>query len=127
MRKRRKHSRLMPFWAGLTAGYLTTLGICTAGALIFWLVGADSGIAWLAALPAAALGSFVCGRTAGRQRRHSGLKTGAVCGVMYSLPLMLLGLIFGAAHGVMLPVKLALCIGFGTAGGVAGVNSQDRE
>ena len=126
MRKRRRNSRFAPFGAGLLAGYLLTAGIAAVGALIMWLAGADSEISWLAAVPAAAMGSFLCGRTAGKMRRRGGLKTGAVCGVLYCLPLILLSLIFGGVQGVLLPVKLALCVGFGAAGGVAGVNSQDK-
>ncbi|MGN1340744.1 MAG: TIGR04086 family membrane protein [Oscillospiraceae bacterium] len=126
MRKRQRNSRFAPFGAGLLAGYLLTAGTSAAGALVMWLAGADSGAAWLVAVPAMALGSFLCGRTAGRLRRRGGLKTGAVCGVMYFLPLLLLSLVFGQVQGVLLTVKLLLCVGFGTAGGVAGVNSQDR-
>ena len=126
MRKRRRNSRLAPFGAGLLAGYILTAGIAAAGALIMWIAGADSGLSWLAAVPAAAMGSFLCGRTAGKMRRRGGLKTGAACGLLYSIPLVLLSIFFGELHGVLLPVKLALCIGFGAAGGVSGVNSQDK-
>ena len=79
-----------------------------------------------AAVPAAALGSFLCGRTAGKQRRRGGLKTGAVCGVLYCVPLILAALIFGTVQGILLPVKAALCIGFAAAGGVSGVNSPEK-
>ncbi|MBP0983874.1 MAG: TIGR04086 family membrane protein [Oscillospiraceae bacterium] len=126
MRKRRSNSRLLPFGAGLAAGYLLTAGTAAAGALIMWLLGADGGLSWIVAVPAAAMGSFLCGRTAGKMRRRGGLKTGAVCGIMYCVPLILLALIFGTVQGALLPVKLALCIGFGAAGGVSGVNSQDK-
>lgn len=126
MRKKRNNSRLMPFGAGLVCGYLLTLGIAAAGALIMWVIGADSGLSWLIAVPAAAFGSFVCGRTAGRMRRRGGLKTGFVCGLLYFIPLIILGLVFRTAGWIMLPVKLILCVGFGAAGGVAGVNSPER-
>lgn len=126
MRKRRSNSRLLPFGAGLAAGYMLTAGTAAAGALIMWILGADGGLSWIVAVPAAAMGSFLCGRTAGKMRRRGGLKTGAVCGIMYCVPLILLALIFGTVQGVLLPVKLALCIGFGAAGGVSGVNSQDK-
>ena len=126
MRRKKNRSRLLPFGAGLAAGYLLTLGISAAGALLLWLTGADGGLAWLAAVPAAAFGSFLCGRTAGRQRRRSGLKTGAVCGLMYCIPLVLVSLLFGWAGSGMLPIKLALCIGFAAAGGVSGVNSTEK-
>lgn len=91
-----------------------------------WVIGADSGLSWLTAVPAVALGSFMCGRTAGKMRRRGGLKTGAVCGVCFFLPILVMSVIFGGIHGVLFPVKLALCLCFGTAGGVAGVNSQDK-
>ena len=126
MRRKHNGSRFMPFGAGLAAGYLLSLGIAAVGALIMWLTGADSGLAWIAAVPASAFGSFVCGRTAGRQRRRGGLKTGALCGVLYCVPLVLLSLIFGTAQGGLLPVKAALCIGFAAAGGVSGVNSPEK-
>lgn len=126
MRKRRRNSWFAPFGAGLLAGYILTAAITAVGALLMWLLGADSGLSWLAAVPAAALGSFLCGRTAGKLRHRGGLKTGALCGLLYCLPLILLSVIFGEIQGVLLPVKLALCIGFGAAGGVAGVNSQDK-
>ncbi len=126
MRKKRNNSRLTPFGAGLVCGYLLTIGIAAAGALIMWLGGMDSGLSWIFAIPAAAFGSFVCGRTAGKMRRRGGLKTGLVCGVLYCVPLIVLGLIFGTTEWVLLPIKLILCVGFGSAGGVAGVNSPER-
>ena len=81
----------------------------------FWMV-----------LAAAAAGSFFCGRAAGRTRRKDGLKTGAICGVMYVVPLILIGLITGMAQGVLLLVKLMLCLGFAAAGGVSGVNAPEK-
>ncbi len=126
MRRKKSRSRFMPFGAGLAAGYLLTLAVAAVGALIMWLTGADGSVAWLAAVPAAALGSFICGRTAGKQRRRGGLKTGAACGVLYCIPLVLAALIFGTVQGVLLPVKVALCIGFAAAGGVSGVNSPEK-
>ena len=116
MRRKKNRSRLLPFGAGLAAGYLLTIGVAAAGALVMWLTG----------VPAAALGSFLCGRTAGKQRRRGGLKTGAVCGVLYCVPLILAALIFGTVQGILLPVKAALCIGFAAAGGVSGVNSPEK-
>ena len=113
MRRKKNRSRLLPFGAGLAAGYLLTIGVAAAGALVMWLTGADSSMAWLTAVPAAALGSFLCGRTAGKQRRRGGLKTGAVCGVLYCVPLILAALIFGTVQGILLPVKAALCAGAG--------------
>lgn len=126
MRKKKSMPRFAPYWAGLAVGYCAGLAAALAGALIMMLAGADSGIAWLPAVVATALGSFLCGRTAGRLRRRDGLKTGALCGVLFIAPLILLGFIFGRNEGVMLPVKLLLSLGFAAAGGVAGVNSPEK-
>ena len=85
-----------------------------------WLTGADSSMAWLTAVPAAALGS--CRSAAGLRGSSAGaadFKTGAVCGVLYCVPLILAALIFGTVQGILLPVKAALCIGFAAAGGVS--------
>ena len=126
MQRKHGNSQLTPFGRGIAVGYIITAAAAAAGALVMLVLGADGGIAWLPALAAAAAGSFFCGRTAGRIRRRGGLKTGAVCGLMYCIPLILLGLIFGTAGWVMLPVKLVLCVGFAAAGGVSGVNSPER-
>lgn len=115
----------MPFGRGFAIGYLVTAGISAAGALLLLLLGADGGISWLPAIAAAAAGSFFCGRTAGKLRRHDGLKTGAICGIMYIAPLLLLGLIFGRAEGGLLLIKLLLCLGFAAGGAVSGVNSPE--
>ena len=41
MRRKKNRSRLLPFGAGLAAGYLLTIGVAAAGALVMWLTGAD--------------------------------------------------------------------------------------
>ena len=123
MRRKKNRSRLLPFGAGLAAGYLLTIGVAAAGALVMWLTGADSSMAWLTAVPAAALLTAVL---VAALRRRGGLKTGAVCGVLYCVPLILAALIFGTVQGILLPVKAALCIGFAAAGGVSGVNSPEK-
>lgn len=126
MRKAKKNRRTLPFAAGLVSGYGLTLAVSAAAALGLSFTDSASELAWLAALLAMASGSFLCGRTAGKMRRRGGLKTGALCGVLYFLPLMLLSFIFGAAQGILLPVKAALCIVFSAAGGVAGVNTPQK-
>ena len=126
MRRKHGNSRLAPFGMGIAAGYLATAAAAALSALIMLILGADGSIAWLPAIFAAAAGSFFCGRTAGKLRRRSGLKTGAVCGAAYILPLILLGMIFGRGEGALLPVKLLLCVGFAAAGGVVGVNSPEK-
>lgn len=127
MRKKRKNTRFFPYWAGIAAGYIVTAAMAASGALIMWIFGTDGGLAWLAAVPAIAAGSFVCGRTAGKIRRSGGLKIGLFCGIIYILPMLAVGLVLGTVGSGMLPVKLALCAGFGTAGGVSGVNSPEGQ
>lgn len=79
MRRKKNRSRLLPFGAGLAAGYLLTIGIAAVGALVMWLTGADSSMAWLTAVPAAALGASSAAELR-KAARRGGLKTGAVCG-----------------------------------------------
>lgn len=124
MRKAKKNHRALPFAAGLAAGYALTLALSAVTALGLSFTDSTSDMAWLAALAAMTAGSFLCGRTAGKMRRRGGLKTGAVCGALYFVPLMLLSFIFGTAQGILLPVKAALCVAFSAAGGVVGVNSD---
>lgn len=126
MRKKQSNTKTVPYLRGLAAGYLLTFAASAAGALIMLIAGTDSGMAWLPALIAGAAGSFLCGRTAGKFRRRDGLRTGALCGILYLAPLLVLSLIFGRAGGVMLPVRVLLCLGFAAAGGVAGVNSPEK-
>lgn len=127
MRKRHSESRLAPYVKGYCAGLAATVAVAASGALAMVIFGADSGIAWLPAVIAAASGSFVFGRTAGRLRRRDGLRTGALCAAVYAAPLFLAGALFGKVGGALLLVKLALCAGFSAAGAVSGVNSPERE
>lgn len=122
---RKKQNGLMPYLAGLIFGYIVTLIAAAAGALIMWAVGAEPGLAWLAAVPAFAIGSFFCGRKTGEITRRNGLKNGFVSGIIYILPLLLLGIVFGNVQWFLLPVKLVLSLIAGAAGGVAGVNSPE--
>ena len=118
MRRARKKNRLAPFTAGITGGYVTALAAAAVGAVLILLTDSQS-LAGAAAMAALAAGSFASGRISGAMRRHSGLATGAICGVLYLLPLILLSLVFGVMRGALLFVKLAVCTAFGAAGGVA--------
>lgn len=123
MRKKKK-SRAAPFTAGMICGGAAALVTAAIGALLLSLLGASAGAAGAAAIAASAIGSFVCGRTAGIMRRRDGLKTGALCGALFFIPLLLLSLVFGTAGSFMLPVKALVCLAFAAAGGVAGVNKD---
>ncbi len=122
--RKKKRSPAAPFAAGMMCGGAAALITAALGALLLSLVGASAGMAGAVAIAASAVGSFVCGRTAGVIRRRDGLRIGALCGTLFFLPLLLLALLFGTAGSFMLPVKAALCLAFACAGGVVGVNKE---
>lgn len=124
MRKKKRRSPLAPFAAGVAAGYGAALifAALAAGALTITDTAATASGA--AAVVALAAGSFVCGRVAGKLRRKGGLKTGALCGILFIIPTIVASLFFGLAGGVLLIVKTVLCVIFGMVGGVSGVNSE---
>lgn len=124
VRKHRPESPFKPFWVGIACGYTAAIVIAAAAALILSFTDAAEKGSTAAAIPAICIGSFVCGRTAGFLRKRSGLKTGALCGILFMVPLVILSLIFQMSVSGMLFLKILLCLFFGTVGGVAGVNSN---
>lgn len=126
MRKAKKDNKFLPYLIGLVLGFIAMLLVCALSALLLSFTDAASKAAGAAAVIALIIGSFVCGRTAGIIRRRDGLKTGALCGFMFTCPTLLLTLIFGGGFTVILPVKLLLCIAFGTVGGISGVNREEK-
>lgn len=125
MRRAKRESRLAPFTAGVTCGYIATLAAAVLGALLVLLTDSAESFSGVVAMVALAVGSFASGRLAGSMRRRGGLFTGAVSGLLYVIPFVLLSVVFGVMQGVLLFVKLILCVVFGAAGGVVGVNSSD--
>jgi len=126
MRRRKRNSPFLPFAAGLAVGYGVMLPVSAAAALLLSFFDGAAKTAGAAAVLAMAIGSYFCGRTAGIMRRRGGLKTGLLCGLLFSVLPILLSLIFRQFAGVMLPVKVILCVAFGTVGGVAGVNTDEK-
>lgn len=124
MRRAKKEHRLLPFAAGLIYGYILTLILSVAAAVLLLVTDSAESLSGTISVIITAAACFMGGRHAGKLRRHEGLKTGALCGLLYFAPLLLLGLIFRSVGGVLLIVKLLLCIAFGAAGGVVGVNSD---
>ena len=122
MRKKRNNSPLLPYAAGMVTGYAAMILVSAAAALLLSFTDAASKAAGAAAVLALAVGSFVCGRTAGIMRRRDGLRTGALCGLIFSILPIILSLIFHLFGTVMLIIKPILCMAFGAVGGVAGVN-----
>ena len=124
MRKKKRNTKFAPFAAGMAAGYGAALLAATLAAGALTLTDTAASGSGAAAILAVSAGSFVCGRIAGKLRRKNGLQTGAVCGILFILPLVVLSLIFGLAGSILLAVKAALCLIFGMVGGVSGVNSD---
>ena len=115
----------MPYLLGMAVGYGTALLISIAAAVILSFSDTAAKSAGAASVIALSVGSFMCGRTAGIIRHREGMRTGALCGLIFSVIPMTLSLIFGYFGSVMLFVKPLLCVFFGTAGGVAGVNRDE--
>ena len=125
MRKKKINSRYVPYLAGMAAGYATVIIISAASAVVLSFSDSAGKSAGAASVIALALGSFVCGRIAGMLRHRDGMRTGALCGLVFSAVPMVLSIVFGQFGSIMMLVKPLLCVFFGTAGGVAGVNSSD--
>ncbi|MDE7397927.1 MAG: TIGR04086 family membrane protein [Oscillospiraceae bacterium] len=125
MRKAKRDNRAKPFIIGLIFGYAVTGVICVLSAAVLSLTDSASTAAGAAAAIALSVGSFICGKTAGILRRRNGMKTGAVCGVLFVLPVTVLSLIFSGFGGGLI-LKIGLCAAFGTVGGVAGVNKEEH-
>ncbi len=126
MRKRKRNSKLLPYAAGLVAGYAAMLPVSVIAAALLSITDAAAQTAGAAAVLAMAIGCFLGGRTAGIIKRRDGLKTGALFGVMFVLPLLVLSAIFTRSWSGMFFVKLILCAAFAAVGGVAGVNREER-
>ena len=125
MRRRKIDAKYMPYLLGMAVGYGITLLISIAAAVILSFSDAAARSAGAASVLALSVGSFMCGRTAGIIRHREGMRTGALCGLIFSAAPMALSLIFGYYGSVMLFVKPLLCVFFATAGGIAGVNKDE--
>ena len=125
MRKRKMDPKYMPYLLGMAVGYGTTLLISVAAAVILSFSDAAAKSAGAASVIALSVGSFMCGRTAGIMRRRDGMRTGALCGLMFSAAPVVFSLIFGYFGSAMGFVKPLLCVFFSTVGGVAGVNRDE--
>lgn len=126
MRKRKRNSRLLPYAVGLIIGYAAMLPVIIPAAALLSLTDAAAQTAGAAAVLAMSIGSFLCGRTAGIIKHRDGLKTGALCGIVFVVPLLILSAVFGSGWSVMFLVKLLLSIAFAAAGGVSGVNREEK-
>ena len=125
MRKGKRNYRLKPYLIGILFGYMATVITILPAALILSLMKSASGAAGAAAVIALMIGGFVCGKTAGALHRKDGLKTGFLCGLTFSVPMIIISVIFSSGTAGTLFLKIALCASFAAVGGVSGVNSSD--
>lgn len=125
MRRKRHSHKFTGFAAGLAAGYAAMLIVSIVAALLLSFFDGAAKTAGAAAVLSLSAGSYFCGRTTGKIRRRNGLKTGLLCGLLFSVLPIVFSLIFSEFEGIMLPVKLIMCILFGMVGGVAGVNADE--
>lgn len=123
LRRKKKRIAAAPFAAGVIAGLAAALAVSAAGAAVIAL-GGSTRLAGVISFAAVAAGCFFGGRIAGTLRRSGGLKTGALCGAMIFLPMLVLSLVFGQCAGVLMWFKAAICVVSGAAGGVFGVNGS---
>lgn len=112
---------------GTLFGYIAMLLTILPAALILSLMKTASKAASAAAVISLIIGAFICGKTAGFVSRKNGLKTGFVCGLVFSVPIIILTLIFSSKEGGSLALKIALCAAFAAVGGVAGVNNSENR
>ena len=127
MRKGKRNDRLTPYMLGVLFGYMATVLTILPAALILSLMKSASGAAGAAAVIALMIGGFVCGKTAGALRRRDGLKTGFLCGLAFSVPMIIISIIFSSGSAGTLFLKIALCASFAAVGGVSGVNSSEQK
>lgn len=125
MRSTKKPRRFGPYAAGLIIGYVSSVIFAVLAAFLLYITDSAEAMSGTAAVIITAIAAFLTGRSAGKRRRRDGLATGAACALLYFLPMLLISIVTGAFGGVLMWVRLILCIVFGAAGGVAGVNSSD--
>lgn len=127
MRKKKRNARFKPYILGMLFGYTAMILTILPAALILSMMKSASKGAGAAAVISLVIGGFVCGKTTGLVRRRDGLKTGLLCGLLFSLPIIVIAMIFSPKTGGSLFIKTALCIAFAAVGGVSGVNSAEER
>lgn len=127
MRKRKRNDRLRPYLLGTLFGYAATALTILPAALILSLMKSASKAAGAAAVIALVIGGFMCGKISGALRQKDGLKTGFLCGLAFSVPIVIVSIIFSLGTVGTLFLKIALCASFAAVGGVSGVNSSENR
>lgn len=125
--RRKKHKGIFySFALGMLAGYTATLLVSVICAFILSFFDGAARTAGAAAVLSLSVGSYFCARTVGVIHRRNGLKIGLLCGVGFAVIPIVLSLVFGEFSGVSLVIKVLLSAAFGTIGGVAGVNANEK-
>lgn len=127
MRKKKRNDRLKPYLIGTLFGYMAMILTILPAALVLSMMRSASKAAGAAAVIALTIGGFVCGKTAGVLRQKDGLKTGFLCGLAFSVPMIIITVIFSSGSAGTLILKIALCASFAAIGGVSGVNSSENR
>ncbi len=126
MRRKKHKGKCYPFAVGMLAGYAAALLVSVICAFILSFFDGAARTAGAAAVLSLSVGSYFCARTVGVIHRRNGLKTGFLCGVGFAVIPIVLSLVFGEFSGGTIVIKLAMCAAFGTVGGVAGVNADEK-
>lgn len=125
MRKRERciwSNGLISMAIAVLSGLCCTLAAAAFFSCLIFFVLRDMGLASALAGAALAVGAYTGAYIHGKYRRHKGLISGILCGIIMYAVIWGCGLYFtGAFAGIKKLLLLAL---FGAAGGVAGVNSK---
>lgn len=116
----------------LTAGLAVSAAVCMIfimlAALVLCMIDASDSIMLIVSLLAVCSGAFTGGFFTSKLRGEKGLISGALCGFMFFIILMVVSmLVNGNSVSVLTLIKLALCLLCSGTGGVVGVNFKRRK
>ena len=118
---------LRPLGLGLCVGVVCCTLLLLLAAVLLNTADIPHGAAVPLAVSAAGLGAFAAGLTASLLTGRRGLLTGALCGTLLYLLLLLVGLArTGGADGGYALIKWAVLTVCGAVGGLIGVNRKKR-
>ena len=116
---------LRPIGVGLCVGVVTATLLLLGAATVLWQADIPRGAVVPMAVTAAAIGALVAGLVAALCADKRGLLTGAVCGTLMALMLLVVGLVrFGGVDVGYTALKWAVMTLCGAIGGLIGVNRK---
>lgn len=116
---------LRPIGVGLCVGVVTATLLLLGAAVVLWQVDIPRGAVAPLAVATAAIGALVAGVVAALCAGKRGLLTGAACGTMMALILLLVGLARSGGVDVgYTALKWAVMTLCGAIGGLIGVNRK---